>query len=177
VARSLRNGVAAQGLPVARLKVGQCDTSPWGSQRLSSTSSPTGVLRPGYAQLPGIGWECSRGGHSLRRGWRCSGGPAISSGGVSERALRRSGEGVRGVRWLPPVPTAGLSSSLFFLFCDLLLIDCNTRGLSLLMVGPTCNTKWRHISRTQIVDGPYNKDPTVKTSGSRGVYNKFHTHF
>jgi hypothetical protein len=62
VARSLRNGVAAQGLPVARLKVGQCDTSPWGSQRLSSTSSPTGVLRPGYAQLPGIGWECSGGG-------------------------------------------------------------------------------------------------------------------
>jgi hypothetical protein len=27
------------------------------------------------------------------------------------------------------------------------------------------------------VDGPYNKDSTVKTSGSRGVYNKFHAHF
>jgi hypothetical protein len=27
------------------------------------------------------------------------------------------------------------------------------------------------------VDGPYNKDSTVKTSVSRGVYNKFHTHF
>jgi hypothetical protein len=28
-----------------------------------------------------------------------------------------------------------------------------------------------------IVEGPYNKDPTVKTSGLRGVYNKFHAHF
>jgi hypothetical protein len=27
------------------------------------------------------------------------------------------------------------------------------------------------------VDGPYNKDSTVKTSGSRGVYDKFHAHF
>jgi hypothetical protein len=27
------------------------------------------------------------------------------------------------------------------------------------------------------VDGPYNKDLTVKTSGSSGVYNKFHPHF
>jgi hypothetical protein len=27
------------------------------------------------------------------------------------------------------------------------------------------------------VDGPYNKDPTVKTSGSRGVYNKLHAQF
>jgi hypothetical protein len=27
------------------------------------------------------------------------------------------------------------------------------------------------------VDGPYNKDSTVKTSGSRGVYGKFHAHF
>jgi hypothetical protein len=30
-----------------------------------------------------------------------------------------------------------------------------------------------HIS----VDGPYNKDSPVKTSGSRGVYSKFHAHF
>jgi hypothetical protein len=29
----------------------------------------------------------------------------------------------------------------------------------------------------QGVDGPYNKDPIVKTSGSREVYNKFHAHF
>jgi hypothetical protein len=28
-----------------------------------------------------------------------------------------------------------------------------------------------------IVDGPYNKDSTVKTLGSRGVYVKFHAHF
>jgi hypothetical protein len=28
-----------------------------------------------------------------------------------------------------------------------------------------------------LVDGPYNKDSTVKTSGSRGVYGKFHAHF
>jgi hypothetical protein len=28
-----------------------------------------------------------------------------------------------------------------------------------------------------VVDDPYNKDSTVKTSGSRGVYNKFHAHF
>jgi hypothetical protein len=27
------------------------------------------------------------------------------------------------------------------------------------------------------VDGPYNKDSTVKTLGSRGVHGKFHTHF
>jgi hypothetical protein len=27
------------------------------------------------------------------------------------------------------------------------------------------------------VDGPYNKDSTVKTSGSRGVYGKLHAHF
>jgi hypothetical protein len=27
------------------------------------------------------------------------------------------------------------------------------------------------------VDGPYNKNSTVKTSGSRGVYDKFHAHF
>jgi hypothetical protein len=27
------------------------------------------------------------------------------------------------------------------------------------------------------VDGPYNKDPTVKTLGSRGVYNRFHAFF
>jgi hypothetical protein len=27
------------------------------------------------------------------------------------------------------------------------------------------------------VDGPYNKDLTIKTSGLRGVYNKFHAHF
>jgi hypothetical protein len=27
------------------------------------------------------------------------------------------------------------------------------------------------------VDGPYNKDSIVKTSGSRGVYDKFHAHF
>jgi hypothetical protein len=27
------------------------------------------------------------------------------------------------------------------------------------------------------VDGPYNKDSTVKTSGSRGVYGKFHAYF
>jgi hypothetical protein len=33
------------------------------------------------------------------------------------------------------------------------------------------------LDRTTSVDGPYNKDPTVKTSGSRGVYNKFHAHF
>jgi hypothetical protein len=29
----------------------------------------------------------------------------------------------------------------------------------------------------EFVDGPYNKDPTVKTTGSRGVYGKFHAHF
>jgi hypothetical protein len=28
-----------------------------------------------------------------------------------------------------------------------------------------------------LVDGPYNKDSTVKTSGSRGVYGRFHAHF
>jgi hypothetical protein len=28
-----------------------------------------------------------------------------------------------------------------------------------------------------IVNGPYNKYPTVKPSGSRGAYNKFHAHF
>jgi hypothetical protein len=28
-----------------------------------------------------------------------------------------------------------------------------------------------------VVDGPYNKDPTLNTLGSRGVYNKFHSHF
>jgi hypothetical protein len=27
------------------------------------------------------------------------------------------------------------------------------------------------------VEGPYNKDSTVKTSGWRGVYGKFHAHF
>jgi hypothetical protein len=27
------------------------------------------------------------------------------------------------------------------------------------------------------VDDPYNKISTLKTSGSRGVYNKFHAHF
>jgi hypothetical protein len=34
----------------------------------------------------------------------------------------------------------------------------------------------RNMAKT-FVDDPYNKDPTVKTSGSRGVYNKFHAHF
>jgi hypothetical protein len=29
----------------------------------------------------------------------------------------------------------------------------------------------------EFVDGPYNKDSTVKSSGSRGVYDKFHAHF
>jgi hypothetical protein len=31
--------------------------------------------------------------------------------------------------------------------------------------------------KNNIVDSPYNKDPTVKTSGLRGVYNKFRAHF
>jgi hypothetical protein len=29
----------------------------------------------------------------------------------------------------------------------------------------------------EFVDGPYNKDSTVKSSSSRGVYDKFHAHF
>jgi hypothetical protein len=29
----------------------------------------------------------------------------------------------------------------------------------------------------RIVNDPYNKDSTVKTSSSRGVYTKFHAHF
>jgi hypothetical protein len=29
----------------------------------------------------------------------------------------------------------------------------------------------------EFVDGPYKKDSTVKTSGSRGVYGKFHANF
>jgi hypothetical protein len=33
------------------------------------------------------------------------------------------------------------------------------------------------ISKEVAVDGPYNKDSTVKTSGSRGVHGKFHAHF
>jgi hypothetical protein len=33
------------------------------------------------------------------------------------------------------------------------------------------------FSLGEFVDGPYNKDSTVKTSGSRGVYGKFHAHF
>jgi hypothetical protein len=33
------------------------------------------------------------------------------------------------------------------------------------------------VTKFKVVDGPYNKDSTVKTSGSRGVYNKFHAHF
>jgi hypothetical protein len=38
---------------------------------------------------------------------------------------------------------------------------------------------FRHFSGLRMtgVDSPYNNDPTVKTSGLRGVYNKFHTHF
>jgi hypothetical protein len=32
------------------------------------------------------------------------------------------------------------------------------------------------FSLREFVDGPYNKDPSVKTSGSRGVYNKFNAH-
>jgi hypothetical protein len=35
----------------------------------------------------------------------------------------------------------------------------------------------RRRRRGVLVDGPYNKVSTVKTSGSRGVYNKFHAHF
>jgi hypothetical protein len=27
------------------------------------------------------------------------------------------------------------------------------------------------------IDGPYNKDLTIKTSGSRGLYGKVHAHF
>jgi hypothetical protein len=33
------------------------------------------------------------------------------------------------------------------------------------------------FSLGEFVDGPYNKVSTVKTSDSRGIYNKFHAHF
>jgi hypothetical protein len=33
------------------------------------------------------------------------------------------------------------------------------------------------VSAKLCVDDPYNKDLTVKTSGSRGVYGKIHAHF
>jgi hypothetical protein len=33
------------------------------------------------------------------------------------------------------------------------------------------------FSLGEFVDGPYNKILTVKTSGSRGVYDKFHAHY
>jgi hypothetical protein len=33
------------------------------------------------------------------------------------------------------------------------------------------------FSLGEFVGGPYSNDPTVKTLGSRGVYNKFHAHF
>jgi hypothetical protein len=29
----------------------------------------------------------------------------------------------------------------------------------------------------EFLDGPYNKNLTIKTSGSRGVYEKFHANF
>jgi hypothetical protein len=38
---------------------------------------------------------------------------------------------------------------------------------------------WRyteHLGKS-FIDGPYNKVSTVKTSGSREVYNEFHAHF
>jgi hypothetical protein len=36
---------------------------------------------------------------------------------------------------------------------------------------------WYLILLLLCVDGLYNKVSTVKISGSRGVYNKFHAHF
>jgi hypothetical protein len=33
------------------------------------------------------------------------------------------------------------------------------------------------IALVLVVDSPYNKNSTIKTSGSRGVYIKFHAHF
>jgi hypothetical protein len=39
----------------------------------------------------------------------------------------------------------------------------------------------RRVQKAEVesvtIDSPYNNDPTVKTSGSRGVYNKFHAYF
>jgi hypothetical protein len=48
------------------------------------------------------------------------------------------------------------------------------------------STTWSRVEEEKVryrvregmtVDGPYNTESTVKTSGSRGVYDKFHAHF
>jgi hypothetical protein len=54
------------------------------------------------------------------------------------------------------------------------LLGYNLLSISQLSdIGFDCHFSDKGVS----VDGPYNKDPTIKTSGSRRVYNKFHAHF
>jgi hypothetical protein len=66
--------------------------------------------------------------------------------------------------WLRiPIPSMGSPQGL------MMVVLVGTNGSSPL------NSKVEALE--MIVEGPYNKVSTVNTSGSRGVYNKFHEHF